>query len=131
MPTIEAEVSPRDLLRAVAQLKPVELEEFVSAVLTLKAERASPAVQVTEAELLQQVRYSLPEETRSRYRELTAKRRAASLTAEEHAELLRLTDAIENSDAARVRTLGQLAQLRNQSLEQLMADLGIQVPAYE
>jgi len=131
MPTIqvEAEVSTRDLLRAVAQLSPTELEQFVTEVLALRAQRTSSGT--PEPELLQRLRQVLPDEVRQRYRALIAKRRDGALTAEEQAELLRLTDEVEKGDAERVRVLGQIAQRRNQSLTDVMQDLGIQAPPYE
>jgi hypothetical protein len=131
MPTIqvEAEVSTRDLLRAVAQLSPAELEQFVTEVLALRAQRTSSGT--PEPELLQRLRQVLPDEVRQRYRALIAKRRDRTLTAEEQAELLRLTDEVEKADAERVRVLGQIAQRRNQSLTDVMQDLGIQAPPYE
>jgi len=131
MPTIEAEVSTRALLRAVAQLQPTELDAFVAAVLALQAERAGPAASAAEAALLQTIRRPQPTELSRRCRELTARRRAATLTAEEHDELLRLTDTIEIGDAARVQALGQLAHLRGKTLAEITAELGLQVPPYE
>ena len=133
MPTIqlEANVSTRELLRAAAQLSSVELEQFVSDVLALRAQRVSAGPAVSEAELLQRIRQPVPDGLRQRYRELIGKRRAETLTPEEHAELMRLTDQMENADAERVRALGQLAQRRNKSLTEVMQELSIQAPPYE
>ena len=131
MPTIqvEAEVSTQDLLRAVAQLSPADLDQFVAEVLALRAQRTSSGP--PEPELLQRLRQVLPDEVRQRYRALIAKRRDGTLTAEEQAELLRLTDEVEKGDAERVRVLGQIARRRNKSLTDVMQDLGIQAPPYE
>lgn len=50
MPTIhvEAEVSREELLKAVEQLSPQELSQFVSQVLTLRARRDAPGLSATD-----------------------------------------------------------------------------------
>jgi hypothetical protein len=127
MPTIE--VSRTDLLQAVAQLSPQELEAFVADVLALRADLTAGGA--SETDLLRRIRHSLPDDVRRRFRELNGKRRADTLTPDEHAELLRLIDQVENSDAERVRALAQLARLRKKSLAEVMQELGIQAPPYE
>ena len=84
----------------------------------------------TEAELLQSINLGFSEEWWQRYHELVTKRRAESLTPNEHQELLTLTDQLENANARRVANLIELAKLRNTSLEALMRDLDITAPAY-
>lgn len=132
MATVEvrSQVSPDELLNGVAQLDMPELEHFISQVLTLRARRIAPSVPKKEAELLQQINQGLLPDVQQRYDVLTAKRRAETLTPEEHQELLALVDHIEQADAERVRALIELAQLRNVSVTTLMAELGIRRPAY-
>jgi len=133
MPSPEARspVSLEELLRGVAQLNVRELEHFVSRVLVLRAQRLAPSLAAEEARLLEKVNQGLSPFERQRYDELTAKRRAETLTSEEHRQLLDLIDQIEHADAERVRALTVLAQLRDVSVETLMADLGIRSPGYE
>jgi hypothetical protein len=128
---LEAQVSPRDLLRAVEQLSQPDLEQFVEDILLLRARRVAPCLPAEEAALLQRINESLPEPILQRYHELIAKRRAEALTPEEHAELLRLTDVEEKHNAQRVEALVKLAQLRQKPLRVLMDDLGIKAPACE
>ncbi len=132
MATVEvrSQVSLDELLNGVAQLDTPALEHFISQVLTLRAKRIAPSVPKEEAELLQQINQGLPPDVQQRYDELTAKRRAETLTPEEHQELLALVGRIEQADAERVRALTELAQLRNVSVTTLMAELGIRRPAY-
>lgn len=85
---------------------------------------------IEEAGLLQKIDQGLSPEVQQRYDELTAKRRAETLTPEEHQELLALIDRIEQAGAKRVQALTELAQLRNVSVTTLMAQLGIRPPAY-
>jgi len=73
----------------------------------------------------------LPPDIQKHYNELNAKRKAETLTPEEHQELLQLIDRIEKSDAQRVKYLAELAQIRGISLTALMKELDIRPPAYE
>jgi hypothetical protein len=128
MPTIhlEAQVSTGELLKAVEQLSPPELETFVSEVLNLRAKRVAPSVPAAEAELLEEIAHgTLPKDKHRRYHELRRKFRDESQTEEEYAEMLRLSDESELLNARRIEALGKLAQLRGLSLPALMAQLGI------
>jgi hypothetical protein len=133
MPTIqvEAHLSPRDLLKATEQLDAAELQQFVADVLGLRARRQAPRLSATESELLLIVNRGLPEPIGLRYRELIAKRRQQTLTPEEHDELLRLTDQVEQLEADRLAALSALAQVRQTTLAALIADLGLRAPAHE
>lgn len=132
MPTIqvEAQVSGQDLLKAVEQLAPSDLQQFVEEVLALRARRLSPCLSRDEAQLLSQINQGLPEDLRQRYEQLIVRRREEVLTPDEHAELLRLTDDVERREADRLRALTELAQLRKVSLSALMKALGIRAPAH-
>ena len=127
MPTIqlEAHLSTDDLLRAADQLRPEELEQFVSQLLTLRAHRQAPCLSRSETELLQRINHPLPDTLRSRYAELIAKRDERTLTPEEHAELLRLTDESEIAETGGVRAIRELAELRKTSFDAIFQELGI------
>jgi len=60
--------------------------------------------------------------------ELIAKRRAETLTPDEHAALIALSDQIEDLNARRVECLAELARLRQLSLSELMQQLGLKLP---
>ena len=126
MPTIhlQAQVSSEELLRAVEQLPPPELAAFTEKVLALRLRQAAPVLSQDESELLMRINQGVPADIQLRYDTLIAKRAAETLTAEEHAELLRLTDQIEQIDANRMEQLVALAQMRQISLAQLLRDLG-------
>jgi hypothetical protein len=131
MPTIrvEAQVSGDDLLDAARQLDPAAFGRFVAAVLDLRAERQAPRVPAAEADLLLRINTGLPDDLRRRFDELAAKRRDETLTPDEHAELLRLTEDVERRQADRVAALTELARLRGVSLAAVMAQLGVRAPA--
>ncbi len=133
MPTIqvEAHLSGRDLLKAVEQLDAEEFRHFMTEVLALRARRQAPGMTAAEAALLGRINQGLPEELRQRYQHLSDLRRQQTLTPDEHAELLRLTDEVEQREADRAAALAQLAQSRGISLGELMQALGIRGPAHE
>jgi uncharacterized protein YnzC (UPF0291/DUF896 family) len=68
------------------------------------------------------------EDLQARFDELVAKRQDESLTTEEHQELLRLIEKVENMDVARIEAFAELAHLRGISVDELMDQLGIPVP---
>jgi len=127
---VEAQLSSDELLKAIRQLSLPELEQFVSQVIALQAQRKAPSLPHAEAELLIKINQGVAFEIQKRYDELIAKRRAETLTPDEHDELLRLTDQIEQLEAHRVECLSKLAHLRRTSLTELMQNLGIRPPAY-
>jgi len=132
MPTVqvEAELSTDKLLKAVGQLSQPELEQFVLQIIALRARRRAPALPQAEADLLLKINQGLPPKVQKRYDELVTQRQAESLMPDEHEELVRITDRIENLEARRMEYLSELARLRKISLVDLMEDLGIRPPAY-
>jgi hypothetical protein len=132
MPTVqvEAQLSFEDLLKAVEQLSPPELEQFVHQVIALQAHRKAPGLPKDEAELLLKINQGLPFDLQARYNELIAKRQAELLTPDEHTELLHLTEEVERQEGQRVRYMVELAHLRQLSLTQLLEELGLQPPEY-
>jgi hypothetical protein len=132
MPAIQVDVqlSTNKLLEAVERLNLSELERFLSRVLALQAQRKAPHLSVKESALLTKINQGLPLKIRTRLNQLVSKRRANTLTQEEHAELLRLIDHLEEAEARRAEALAQLAKLRGVSMTALMRELGIRAPRY-
>jgi len=92
--------------------------------------RLPPHLSDTETKLLQQISQGLPTETWARYQALKEKRDARTLTPDEHAELLALTDAVELWNARRLELVLALAQLRKVSLKTMVDELGLTPPPY-
>ncbi|MFH1906264.1 MAG: hypothetical protein ABIL11_02605 [Chloroflexota bacterium] len=88
-------------------------------------ERLSPV----ETELLQRINASLSAIEWERYRALLAKRDAETVSAEEQAELIALSDQIENANVRRMEVVAELARVRKTTVAELMATLGLS-PAY-
>jgi predicted DNA-binding transcriptional regulator YafY len=133
MPTINiaAQLTPGNLLDAVGQLNPEELETFVSEVLALRNRRLSPSLDKTESELFEIINQGMPEETQHRFAQLKARLQADAMTPEEQAEFLQITDQREKQNVRRVEALVALAQHRGVTVHQLMEQLGIKTAAYE
>ena len=118
------------LLQGAALLGSNELEQFTDRLLALRAHRRAPSLSKREAELLQLINRGIPAEARQRYDELNDALHAETITDDEHQELLKLIEQVEQSDAERLRNLVELAQLRQLSLDELMDQLGLRQPTY-
>lgn len=85
----------------------------------------SPSLDAAEANLLRQINLGVPAAHWEEYRRLVGKRPDLTLTPDEQARLVALSDEIEEANARRMRPLVELARLRRMPLEQLMDELGI------
>ena len=79
----------------------------------------------TESRLLQQINVGLPQETWAHYNALINKRRAETLTPDEQATLIEISDRIEQLNVNRLKHLIELACLQQVSLPTLMQQLRI------
>ena len=89
----------------------------------------APSVSQEEAEILGAINRSLPETIQQPYDTLLRKRDDETLSEAEYQELLRLTQAIEAFDVARVDALTRLAARRGVTLATLMDQLDLAGPA--
>lgn len=128
--TSHIEIDLEDILESVARLETAELEQFVTQVLALQAQRRAPSVSKDETALLQQINCGLPADLRQRYEALNAKLHEETITPEEHAELLTLIDCLELADAERMRCVMTLAQLRGVSVDTVITQLGLRRSTY-
>ena len=83
-----------------------------------------------EAALLQFINQSLSQIEWQRYRMLIGKRQAEMLTTEEQAELIELSDRIEEANAHRIALVAELADIRHTTIPALMDELGMRPTAY-
>lgn len=81
-----------------------------------------------ETALLQQISEGLPAETWQRYHELKARRQAETVTEDEHAELIALSDEIEEWNARRLALVVDLARVRSVSFTVLVKELRFEAP---
>ena len=101
--------------------------QFVLATLEERLQKAKPGTVLSQQEttLLSQINVGLPQTTWRRFHELNGKRQAETLATPEHAELLDLINQVELYGAKRLGYLNQLAKLRGVTLDEVMAQLGI------
>lgn len=122
--------SRENLLQAAERLPTSELTDLIQDLLRLQAQRQAPVLPRSEAELLQQINQGLSSEQQVRYEQLIENRLAETLTPAEHQELMQLNQIVEQQNVARIKNMISLAQLRQITLPQLMAELGIAEPDY-
>ena len=113
------------LLESVHRLPDDQLQEFTEQVLRLNASRRSPSLSTAESRLLKAINQPLSTDRLARYRELTGKRDAEILIADEHRELCGLSDWLEERNAERLGHVAELARLRGLSLSEMMDQLGL------
>jgi hypothetical protein len=115
-------------LHTLEDLPPEELDALVMHALKLRASRNVPHLSAEESRMLEQIQQGIPTDIQSRFAALLDRRDALTLTDDEYGELIRLTILIEKLEAKRVLMLGELAQHRGVTLDQVMHDLGINAP---
>jgi hypothetical protein len=119
------EVIAPELLKAVRQLSPDELDVFLERLSLLRPQPTANKLSAEESRLIERINRGLPEATCRRYARLSQKRKKNSLSDKEHSELLTLTHEFENRDAERAAALLELANLRRIPLRLLMKQMGI------
>lgn len=121
-------LSTEQILSAMEQLTPAELEKLVPHVIALGAARRAPHLEPEESKLLERINEALPTELMARLCDLEAKRDNSSLSEAEAEELLTLSDRAEQVHAERLEALADLARLRGTTLTAVMDQLGIRFP---
>jgi hypothetical protein len=114
-----------ELLTVAKQLSENDLDRLLQEVAVLRAQRKAHVLPAAEAQLLQKINQGIPEELRTQYQTLRAKREAETLTEQEYQTLIQLSNQIEQLGAQRLEALVNLAQLRRVSLKDLMQTLAI------
>ena len=127
---VEAQVTPKDLLNAVSQLNPGDLEKFVDEVVKLRAKQRAPSLTERETELMLQINQGFSSDFRQRLSILRERQQLEIATLEEHQEYLRLLAQVEERQAQRLEALAELARLQKTSVRAVMKRLGIQAPGY-
>jgi hypothetical protein len=127
---VQAQMSTEQLLSALEEVPPQEFNTLVDRLITLRAARREPHLDETETALFLEINQGMSPTAHRRFRDLVAKREAETITPEELAELIDLTDQREADHARRMAALCVLAKLRSVPLTDLMDTLGIVPAAY-
>jgi hypothetical protein len=131
MSTIQLELPFDTLLSSLQQLNAEELTELAQHAARLGARRRAPSLTQAETDLLLKINQGIvPPATQRRCAELTKKQRAGGLSDQEQAELMTLVDEIELLNARRLGYLVELANIRQISVDELMASLQLKPLTY-
>lgn len=131
MESVDSYLSTSQILAAVEQLSSRELEQLLSKLIAIQAERRAPHLTAEESAIFSRINQALPPEKKERLRELAAKREDGALTEKEWEELIGLTDRLEEMQAERLGALAELARLRGTTLSGVMDQLGISFPDHD
>jgi hypothetical protein len=125
---IQVKPSIEDRLREMAFKKGLKIDQFISQFLEKSFSDApplQPSVSAREAALLQQVNLDIAPETWQLYAVFKKKFQENQLTDEELTQFRDIAEQVEMANANRIEVLAELAQIRNVSLREVMAQLGI------
>ena len=128
---VQTKIPIENLLDGVEQLTSSDLEEFVSQVMRIQAQRKVSSLSFEESDLLQHINEGISSDTWEQYEELKRKREAEILSENEHQTLLQISNQIEEANAKRIELLSRLALIRKVSLDTLMTELEITSQGYE
>jgi hypothetical protein len=95
-----------------------------------ETKRKVPHLSRKESKLLLRINQDLAPQKRQRIEELTDKMEFESITDEEHAELLRLSDEMEKLAVERLKAVIELAKHRKVSVDEMMEQLGMEPGKY-
>lgn len=124
-------VSSQQVISAVQTMPLDELEQLVSNVLAVRAERIAPHLSGEESKLLQMIQKTLPKKHLLRMKELQNLRDNDKLSTTGFAELARLIEKLEIIHAEKMKAVSDLADLRGVTLQTAMKQIGLNLPDYE
>ncbi len=102
-----------------------EYERFIQKANNLRKRHLTNKKSRKESDLILKINTIFPTDKREKYNELYARFRENSLNKTEQQELLNLNEEFEILNAKRIKYIGELAKLRHQTLEEIIADLQI------
>jgi hypothetical protein len=111
-----SQTSVSELLNRVQQLSATDFDLFFEKVNKLRLVKTADLVAKKEQKLLQQINAHMPASIEHRFALLVAKRDLQMLTEAEYAELLQLTEKVEQFQTRRLKLLVELANLKGMTL---------------
>lgn len=126
----QLEITTENLLNAVVQMPDGEFNSFVQKARKLRqnSKTKKQSVSSAEADLLHKINNIFPPEQRRKYNDLYARFKNDDLNKGEYEELLALSNEFEMLNAKRIEFIGELAELRGQTLEQVMDFFEMKIP---
>lgn len=130
MPSVQIKkdisLSFQDLMSGVLQLSSPDFESFIKQVQELHQIQQKRGVSEQEIQLIAKIKESLPTTSLDRLAILEEKQQESALTGIEGQEMEALIQEMEQLHFQRIMAIGQLAQLRGESVEQISKDFGFQ-----
>ncbi len=125
--TIELPISVERALRKQAEMQGVALESYISELLSsIPTDKfTEQPKESTETQLLEKIQLNVAPQDLEEYYRLSALFKSDQITDAEHEKLLALNDVIEIAHAERIKYVIELSKLRNQSLEDVVLELGL------
>ena len=125
--TIELPISVERALRKQAEKQGVALESYISDLLSsIPTDNfIEQPKKRSEVELLEKIQLNVIPQDLEEYYRLSALFKSGQINDTEHEKLLALNDVIEIAHAERIQYVIELAKLRNQSLEDVVLELGL------
>ncbi len=124
----EVKVGIDEILQGIDNLETNDLEQFMTRVSNLIAQRKAPNLSKKEAELLFKINQGLTKEEQENYIALGDKLQSETITPTQQKEFSKLVTKIEIADAKRMEHLVALAGIRGIDLDQLMEQLNLNPP---
>ncbi len=124
-------LSSQQVISAVQTMPLDELEQLVSNVLAVRAERIAPHITGEEIKLLRTIQRTLSKKSLLRMKELQSLRDNNELSQDGFAELAELIEKLEIIHAERMKSVSDLADLRGITFQTAMKQIGLSLPDYE
>jgi hypothetical protein len=118
-------LNPEQILEQMGQLALSDLEQVMNKGYYLLAEKKAPHLSKRETELFREINDSFDEVFWHRYKELREKLEDETMTPTENEEFLKMNEEVEAKNVIRLRSVAELAQLRQMSIPDLMSQLGL------
>lgn len=118
-------LNPEQILEQMGQLALSDLEQVMNKGYYLLAEKKAPHLSKRETELFREINNSFDEVFWHRYKELREKLEDETMSPTENEEFLKMNEEVEAKNVIRLRSVAELAQLRQMSIPDLMNQLGL------
>lgn len=129
MQTIEInkgiKVGFEDIIKGVQQLDNQSLATFANEINRLVSKRNQTKPDLKEVELLKKIKIAIPASVKRRQKQLFTRMQEDIITTSEHDELVLLNNIIEEKTAERIGLIGELAALRDVSIQELNKQLAL------
>lgn len=134
--TIEITPELEHQIKQAAERAGLTLDTYVLQLLHQSLQQQAPQQAIEsqlpkeQADLIQIINQSFSDVEWQRYHSLIGRRDSETLTPAEYEELITLSDQLEEANAKRIEAVAELAKLRCDSIDAVMAELDLQPIAH-